>query len=385
MTAYDDSTAPDGPAAGPADQLGFEDLSSSLEARFGAEDGSGQWSDGEFSSWALASFKHQFSTCDPYRAFCVARGVTPESVASWEDVPAVPAAAFKYFDFLSAEGRQAEVVFQTSGTTRGGAVRGRHLVPSLDLYRASLTPPLRAALLPDVEQIPMVSLIPDPEEVPDSSLSFMVGEAVSRFATQMDWLVGSDGGWGARSSEMLDSVRSAGEPVLVLGTALSFLHVMERGRGGLAGLPDGSRIMETGGFKGVRREVPRDQLYAAITEHTGVPTSRIVNEYGMTELLSQLWEPVLAEGLDAVGVHVPAPWLRVRALDATTLAPMPEGDDGILCFFDLANLGSVSHVLTEDVGSVMEGRVRLRGRAPGAESRGCSRAMDDLMSAAGDR
>ncbi|MDE0898913.1 MAG: hypothetical protein OSA81_07845 [Longimicrobiales bacterium] len=385
MTAYDDSTAPDGPAAGPADYLGFEGLFSSLEARFGAEDRSGQWSDGEFSSWALVSFKHQFSTCDPYRAFCVARGVTPESVASWEDVPAVPAAAFKYFDFLSAEGRQAEAVFQTSGTTRGGAVRGRHLVPSLDLYRASLTPPLRAALLPDVEQIRMVSLIPDPEEVPDSSLSFMVGEAVSRFATQMDWLVGSDGRWGARSSEMLDSVRSAGEPVLVLGTALSFLHVMERGRDGLAGLPDGSRIMETGGFKGVRREVPRDQLYAAITEHTGVPPSRIVNEYGMTELLSQLWEPVLAEGLDAVGVHVPAPWLRVRALDATTLAPMPEGDDGILCFFDLANLGSVSHVLTEDVGSVMEGRVRLRGRAPGAESRGCSRAMDDLMSAVDDR
>ena len=143
--------------------------------------------------------------------------------------------------------------------------------------------------------------------------------------------------------------------------------------------------METGGFKGVRREVSRDQLYAAITEHTGVPTSRIVNEYGMTELLSQLWEPVLAEGLDAVGVHVPAPWLRVRALDATTLAPMPEGDDGILCFFDLANLGSVSHILTEDVGSVIEGRVRLRGRAPGAESRGCSRAMDDLMSAMDDR
>jgi hypothetical protein len=110
---------------------------------------------------------------------------------------------------------------------------------------------------------------------------------------------------------------------------------------------------------------------------------RIVNEYGMTELLSQLWEPVLTEGGSASGWHVPPPWLRVRALDPATLRPLPDGDDGVLAFFDLANLGSVSHVLTEDIGCVREGRVRLRGRAPGAEPRGCSRAMDELMSAAG--
>ena len=74
--------------------------------------------------------------------------------------------------------------------------------------------------------------------------------------------------------------------------------------------------------------------------------------------------------------------LAVRALDPTDLTPLPHGRDGVLAFFDLANLGSICHVLTEDVGSVHAGGVRLRGRSVGAEPRGCSRAMDDLMSAA---
>jgi hypothetical protein len=103
----------------------------------------------------------------------------------------------------------------------------------------------------------------------------------------------------------------------------------------------------------------------------------------MTELLSQLWEPVLREGAASGRVHEPAPWLRVRALDPTSLAPLAEGEEGVLAFFDPANLGSVSHVLTEDVGAVVDGRVRLRGRAAGAEPRGCSRAMDELMGVAG--
>lgn len=133
--------------------------------------------------------------------------------------------------------------------------------------------------------------------------------------------------------------------------------------------------METGGFKGARRAFARADLYAAIARATGVSEASIVNEYGMTELLSQLY--------DTGDGHIAPPWLKVRALHPVTLAEQPEGEEGILAFFDLANLGSVSHVLTEDIGSVVDGRLHLRGRAPGAEPRGCSRAMDELMLAAG--
>ena len=140
--------------------------------------------------------------------------------------------------------------------------------------------------------------------------------------------------------------------------------------------------METGGFKGARRSVTKEELHRRISGRLGVADDHIVNEYGMTELLSQLYEPVLTEGPSARGAHLAPPWLRVRSLDPVTLDELPEGEEGILAFFDLANLGSICHVLTEDVGSVREGRAHLRGRRAGAEPRGCSRAMDDLMSAA---
>jgi hypothetical protein len=307
--------------------------------------------------------------------------VTLGTIARWEDAPAVPAVAFKYLDFRAPDARVAEVEFQTSGTTEGEARRGVHRVLSADLYRAALLGPLKDALLPDADEICMASLVPKPADVPFSSLSFMIGEAADHLATEVHWLVDADGSWNAGATERFRG-RDPSAPILLLGTALAFVHAIESASDALAGLAPGSRIMETGGFKGVRRTVSREELYASIGEHTGVPGERIVNEYGMTELLSQLWEPVLREGIAAAGAHLPAPWLRVRALDPVTLAPLREGEDGVLAFFDLANLGSVSHILTQDIGSVAEGRVRLRGRAADAEPRGCSRAMDELMTVA---
>jgi hypothetical protein len=363
----------------------FEETAAILEARF-AEGSAVPWTDDAFGSHAFAVFVVQYESCSVYRSLCDARGITPANLAAWTDIPAVPATAFKYFDFIDDGAGAPEATFRTSGTTRGDEARGRHLVPRLSLYRAALLAPLRAALMPDRGRARFISLIPNPVEVPDSSLSYMVGAAADTLAGGIDWLVDAAGAWSSETEAVCRRAAATGEPVVLLGTALAFQHAIERaarGEPSLGRLPDGSRVMETGGFKGATRHVSRDELHGGITGLTGIPAERIVNEYGMTELLSQLWEPVLVEGLAGRGVHRPAPWLRVRALDPVTLHPVPEGRDGILCFFDLANLGSVAHVLTEDVGSVVDGRVRLRGRAPGAEPRGCSRAMDELMSAAG--
>jgi hypothetical protein len=366
---------------------GFVKTAATLEARF-SEGADVPWTDDTFEAHALAVFGIQYESCAVYRAFCDARGVTPATVAAWTDVPAVPATAFKYLDFVPDDAGTPEATFRTSGTTRGDEARGRHHVPRLSLYRASLLPPLRRALVPDRSGLRFLSLIPDPVEVPESSLSCMIGAAADALSGGIDWLVDAAGVWSAETESMCRLAMEAGEPVVLLGTALAFQHAVERAERGepsLGPLPEGSRAMETGGFKGATRRVSRDELYGGVTRLTGIPPERIVNEYGMTELLSQLWEPVLEEGLAGRGVHLPAPWLRVRALDPVTLRPVSEGEDGILCFFDLANLGSVAHVLTEDVGSVVGGRVTLRGRAPGSEPRGCSRAMDELMAAVGHR
>ncbi|HUF75303.1 MAG TPA: hypothetical protein VMM35_03450 [Longimicrobiales bacterium] len=364
----------------------FLALAQQLERRF-ATGVRAAWSESEFDDLALAAFALQFERIPAYRAFCDGRGRTPAGVTSWREVPAVPAEAFKSLELYAGGDARPEATFLTSGTTLGRAARGSHLVPRLELYRSSLLPPFKAHVLAARGRIRFVSLIPSPDELRDSSLSFMVGTAAAALASETHWLVD---GSGALDLDALRSITRrashAREPVLILGTALALLNALERTEGEpLAPLPPGSRIMETGGFKGAGREITRVELYARLGEATGVPAQRIVSEYGMTELLSQLYEPVLSDGPGAVGTHVPPPWLKVRALDHVTLDELPEGEEGLLCFFDLANAGSVCHVLTEDVGSVWKGRVRLAGRAGGAEPRGCSRAMDELMSAAGTK
>jgi hypothetical protein len=194
----------------------------------------------------------------------------------------------------------------------------------------------------------------------------------------------------------LDSAVEKGDPVLVAGTAFSFVRwgnwAKEKGWNVL--LPPGSRIMETGGYKGRIRVVARTELYSALHGSLGVPADHIVNEYGMTELLSQFYEPVLkgeagagGEGGEgsaslkelAVRYHRGPPWVRTLVLDPLTLVPLPEGEVGILAHFDLANLGSVAAVLTEDLGRPVPGGFRLMGRSQGAEPRGCSLAMEEFM------
>jgi hypothetical protein len=342
--------------------------------------------EGAFNVLALRVFGHQVESNATYRGFCVARGVRPSGIVRWEEVPAVPATAFKHLELVSSDGRPVEAVFLTSGTTGGHGARGRHLVPSLALYRASVLPNFRAALLPEGERLPLLSLVPSPAEAPDSSLSTMVGMAAHELCDGVRWLVDGDGRLDlAGFVEAAAALEAEGRPALLVGTAYAFVHLLDALalRGAKAPLPAGTRIMETGGFKGRSRELGRDALYRAMEELLGVPAHHVVNEYGMTELLSQLYEPVLREGPSAERRHVPPPWLRARALDPATLEPLPPGEVGLLAFFDLANLGTVCHVLTEDLGSVASDGVRLEGRVEGAEPRGCSRAMEELMAAAG--
>jgi hypothetical protein len=358
-------------------------MAEELEALFGG-DVDVDLDRGAFDELALRAFGVQFEANPVYRGFCERRGVTPDAVARWEDVPPVPATAFKHVDLVCGDPAAVEATYLTSGTTSGAGPRGRHHVPRVALYRAAALPNLRTHLVPEDRPLTVLSLIPSPAEEPRSSLSAMMGFVAEAWGHPVRWV-----GHPERLADLdafraaVEEARDAARPALVAGTAFAFVHLLDAmaGAGVALALPRGSRIMETGGFKGRARAVERDDLYEALEARLGVPRDRIVNEYGMTELLSQLYEPVLAEGAGAAGRHVAPPWLKVRALDPSTLAPLPAGEAGVLAFFDLANVGSVCHVLTQDMGTVSADGVRLLGRSPGAEPRGCSLAVEDLLAA----
>jgi hypothetical protein len=346
--------------------------------------------DDEFTELALRVFRHQYGANRTYRRFVDARGRAPEEISHWTEIPAVPATAFKHVRLVAGEEGAGARVFRTSGTLSGGERRGEHVVPDPDLYRASLLPTFRAHLLPEGHRLPILSLVPPPADRPDSSLGFMV-------ETTIESLGGDGSGWfvdsrsGLRERPLHDALRRAeaeGTPVVIVSTSFGLVHWMDAmdRHGWRVRLPEGSRAMETGGFKGRSRSVAKDALYGGLQERLGIPPERTVNEYGMTELLSQFYEPVLREGEARGGPLarrlVGPPWVRTRVLDPRSLDPVAPGVEGVLSHFDLANAGSVAHVLTEDRGVAVAGGFRVLGRIRGAESRGCSLAVDEILSVA---
>lgn len=138
--------------------------------------------------------------------------------------------------------------------------------------------------------------------------------------------------------------------------------------------------MDTGGFKGDERAVSADEMYARYRAQLGLADVACINEYGMTELCSQYYDSAFRDGTPASPrVKKGPPWLSFRIVDPDTLATVPHGETGILQHFDLANLNSVCAVLTEDLAYARDDGFVLLGRAPGAQPRGCSIAMDMLL------
>lgn len=332
-----------------------------------------------FDAWALRVFAHQYARNAPYRAFCERRGVSPDNVAVWDDVPPVPAAAFRHTDLICGT---AEAVFRTSGTTGGPQARGRHLIPALDLYRASAVTAFRRFLLPDGAVLPVLCLLPPPAERPDSSLIHMCAWVGEELGAGTEWFGGPGGLDVARVADRLHVAEARGEAVLLSGPTAGFVRLFDAGI--TVRLGPSSRLMDTGGAKGLSRPLSRAGFLRACWTHLGIAGYFCVNEYGMTELCSQRYDSVLDDRFAGRSLRarrlVGPPWLRTRVLDPDTLAPAPPGALGLLCHHDLANAGSVSVVLTEDMGRAVGGDgIAVVGRVPGAPPRGCGMLLADLM------
>jgi hypothetical protein len=338
--------------------------------------------DARFETLARDLFAFQYAHCAPYRRLCDARGRTPASIASWRDMPAVPTGAFKELALTSFPAERAVHVFRTSGTSTER--RGELHLDTLALYEASLLPSFRRGVLPDLApgaRARIRVLAPAPDEAPDSSLSHMFGRVVAELG---DAASGFDVRGGALDADglvaALERAARDGVAVAVCGTAFAFVHFLDalEARGARLALPAGSRAMETGGFKGRARELPRDALYAAIERALAIPPVRIVNQYGMCELASQLYDSVLAEPA-APRRKLAPPWVRVRIVEPESGRDAAPGEIGVIHVYDLANTGSVLAIQTADLGRAIGDGIEVLGREAGAEARGCSIAADAML------
>ena len=335
-----------------------------------------QHADAEFNGLALVLFALQFSHNAPYRMLCEARGVTPNAITHWSQIPAVPTAAFKELEVSCLAPTERTQVFHSSGTTEQRPSRHYHNAESLAVYEASLWPWLWNNLRFTICDLRLLVLTPPPELAPHSSLIHMFEVVRRKLGADANSFVGrlsQDGSWllNFESAKLgMECSRCDGKPVLLLGTAFSFVHLLDTLESTKLNfrLPPGSRVMETGGYKGRSRRLPKAELHALITERLGVPGSEIICEYGMSELCSQAYDAVT----DAPRVFRFPPWARIQIVLPETGREVAEGETGLLRVFDLANVYSVLAVQTEDLAIRRGDGFEMIGRAQLAEPRGCS-------------
>jgi hypothetical protein len=286
--------------------------------------------------------------------------------------PGVPTDVFRFVRVASHDAARDVRVFRTSGTTQ--SQRGQHPVRDLSLYDASARAWAKHMLFPDVERMRLVVLAPSARELPDSSLSYMIHKFATWFGKGASVAIWRDGALDVALLETtLRDAERAGEAVALLGTSFAFVHADDGLDAAKFALPAGSRVMQTGGFKGKSREVAPEEMRSMLSARYGVGEERIIAEYGMTELCSQLYERMEPRRLLAPG------WVRVTLVDPETLQPVPAGEEGLVRVDDLANLDTVCAIQTSDRGVRVADGIVVLGRAPGAVPRGCSIAVDAVL------
>jgi hypothetical protein len=334
-----------------------------------------------FNRLALALFAFQFEGVPIYRRLCEKRGIGPGSIRHWSQIPALPASAFKEHVVSSLAENDRSRVFYSSGTTGHVPSRHFHGAASLSLYEASLLPWFERHFLGDSPRgAVFVFLTPPPMLAPHSSLVHMFetirlkfGGGDSLFAGQLE----ADGSWSLDFNQITPVLRdgiSGNRPVGLLGTAFSFVHWLDHlaANKNRLRLPAGSRLMETGGYKGRSRTVAKAELRRLMTKYLSVPDSHIVTEYGMSELSSQAYDGVAGQARPPAAIFRFPPWVRTRIISPETGADAAAGETGLLRVFDPANMYSVMAIQTEDLAASREDGFELLGRAESAGPRGCS-------------
>jgi len=351
--------------------------------------------DVRFDELARATCIYQLAYNPPYARYAATLGVDiAHPPATWRDIPAVPASAFKDATLTTFSPEAAELTFHTSGTT--AAIAGKHYIEHARLYDAALLAGFDRSMLEDGAKLRYLNFVPNPRLHPHSSLGYMMGHvSVLRGDGKAQYFL--DDGPGSPSvrepsidvegfSSWLKRAIADAQPVCIAGTAFALVALVDalETQHRRSVCPSGSRIMETGGFKGRARAVERTELYTRLESALGIPTASIVAEYGMTELVSQYYDTPESRAADtferrahAVRIKRAPPWLRTLVVDGDG-RELPAGETGFLRHVDLGNRSSVVAIETEDRGYVCGDGIVLLSRALDAPLRGCSLDAEDL-------
>ena len=306
-------------------------------------------SEEQFAAAALETFRFQAEQCDVYREYIGRIGVKPEDVNDWWAIPMLPIGFFKWRDVYCGAGNP-EKIFTSSNT--GGTDASHHAMRSLALYERVFTEAF-SLFYGRISDLSLYCLLPNYLEREGSSLVYMC-----------DRLIAAAGGGGFYLNQyetLLNDMARDPRPKILLGVSYALWELAERFPTQL----HDTVVMETGGMKGRREELPKEEFHRILCKAFGV--SEIHSEYGMAELTSQAYSA-------GSGVFRSPSWMRVQVRDVND--PFDRQGDGVrggLDIIDLANRWSCAFISTQDVGRTFsDGSFTVEGRIDRSDIRGCN-------------
>ncbi len=308
----------------------------------------------QFEKIALKVFRFQYDNNEVYRQFCQHLKVEKQEVKSLPQIPFLPIQFFKSHQVVSGD-NPIQTTFTSSGTT--GLTTSKHFVSDLSLYENSYRQAF-SGFYGNIEDYVLLALLPSYLEREGSSLIYMVEDLIEKsnhpesgfYLHNLDDL----------SAKLINLDRS-GQNVILIGVTYALLDLIEKQKFTL----QNTLIMETGGMKGKRKELIREELHEMLCDGFGVDS--IHSEYGMTELLSQAYS-------FGDGVFECPPWMQILIRDTEdALHYVADGKTGGINVIDLANLNSCSFIATQDLGKKNPNATfEVLGRFDNSDIRGCN-------------
>jgi len=311
-------------------------------------------SEQDFNSIAIELFHFQFEKNPVYRDFVINLAIRPSAIKHFENIPFLPVSFFKTQRILTGSWAP-EKVFRSSGTS--GMERSSHLVADVSVYKQSLLTGFKF-FYGNPAGYKILALVPDPARSPESSLAFMVNLLMETAHPGEKYFLMDD------FSSLDEKIRFFGKgqkKIILIGLTSALLDFSEQ-------FPPGNPdliVMETGGMKGKRKEVIREELHALLCRQFGVAV--IHSEYGMTELLSQAYSK-------GDGLFSSPPWMKVLIRDTNDpLSLLKPGQTGGINIIDLANFNSCPFIATNDLCKVhKDQQFEVLGRFDHSDIRGCN-------------
>jgi hypothetical protein len=306
-----------------------------------------------FPTETLQIFTEQYKSNIVYRNWIDALHIQPHAIQTVNDIPYLPISFFKTHNVVT--GRfEPEVIFKSSGTTQ--TINSRHLVKDIEVYKQSFIKGFKH-FYGDINEWCIIGLLPSYLERTGSSLVMMVDELIKQSQHTESGFYLYDF---AKLANKLQQLESRQQKTLLIGVTFALLDFAEQFPMKL----DHTIIMETGGMKGRRKEMIRQEVHDILTQRLGV--EKIHSEFGMTELLSQGYSY-------GDGIFKTVPWMKVLIRDEDDPLTIKQKGRGLINVIDLANIYSCSFTATDDVGTLYEdGTFEVLGRFDNSDVRGCS-------------